>query len=336
MTEVFMRKIQTVCLSFFLFLLFLFSPAVPTAAEAKEVYLGGMPAGFSLRLNGVQIVGISDIVCGDKVVSPARDARLQIGDLICSLNGSEIDSVSDLEKEVSSGNKMQLCYLRGNQKMSTVIEPVLDSASSQYRIGVLIRDSVSGVGTITCIDAHTYRFGSLGHPVLDESRQKMEIAQSVVYRCSIIGVNKGVRGKAGELRGIFIKANPLGVAKQNSDTGIFGVYDAESTKGLEKIMTAPISEAMPGKAEIITTVDGFQAERYRIELVKVDECNKENKNFVLKITDQRLLSMTGGIVQGMSGSPILQNGKLIGAVTHVFLNDPTRGYGIGIEKMFGT
>ena len=330
-----MRKIQTVCLSILFMLLFLFSPALEVGAESKEVYLGGMPAGFSLRLNGVQIVGISDIVCGDQVVSPAREAGLQIGDFIYSLNGSKISTVADLEKAVSSGEKMEVSYARGGEKLSSSIEPVLDSASSSYRIGVLIRDAVSGVGTITCIDAKSYRFGSLGHPVLDENKQKMEIAQSSVYRCSIIGVNKGIRGKAGELKGIFIKANPLGVAKENSDTGIFGICDPESVKGLEKVKTAALSEAIPGKAEIVTTVDGFHAERYKIDIVKVDEGNRENKNFVLKISDPKLLEVTGGIVQGMSGSPILQNGKLIGAVTHVFLNDPTRGYGIGIEKMFG-
>ena len=154
-----------------------------------------------------------------------------------------------------------------------------------------------------------------------------------MYECNIIGVSKGVRGRAGELRGAFLSDKRFGNADKLCSCGIFGQVDTDfSYVGLQKVV-ADSSTVLPGVAYVYSTIDGTMPERYEIEIVKVDKNNRENKNFVIKISDETLLEETGGIVQGMSGSPILQNGKMVGAITHVFLNDPTRGYGIDIAKM---
>ena len=168
----------------------------------------------------------------------------------------------------------------------------------------------------------------------DENKNSLGIADAKVYLCSVIGVNRGMRGKAGELRGLFMNDTSLGNAEKVCSTGLYGIFDKNYDFSHCKLAEiAPLSEATIGKAVIYSTVDGTCPQEYEINIVKVDAGNRENKNFVIKVTDERLIEETGGIVQGMSGSPILQEGKLIGAVTHVFLNDPTRGYGIGIENM---
>ena len=161
----------------------------------------------------------------------------------------------------------------------------------------------------------------------------MQIAKGTVYECNIVGVNKGIRGKAGELKGMFLSNKTLGTAEKLCNCGIFGQISQEFEVDDLMRVVADSAEVVPGKAYIYSTVNGVSPKKYEIEIVKVDKWNKENKNYVIKITDDDLIEETGGIVQGMSGSPILQDGKLIGAVTHVFLNDPTRGYGIDIQEM---
>ena len=198
-------------------------------------------------------------------------------------------------------------------------------------MGMFVRDDVSGIGTITYIKENN-EFGALGHPVTEgESQKALRINSGVAYGCNIIGVNRGVRGKAGEIRGYFIEDEILGVIEKNTAAGIFGkITDEKFTDGLKKMETG---EAKPGKASLYSTVEGTRPKEYEITIVKADRSAAENKDLVVKITDEKLIEKTGGILQGMSGSPIVQNGKLVGAVTHVFLNDPTRGFGISIEKM---
>ena len=307
------------------------------AAETDEVYLGGMPAGFTLGIGGAQIVGICEVLTENGVQNPAKDAGLEVGDVIVSLGGIRIETAADIDAALSScgGKSSSLTIERGSENLKKEIAPVKDMASGRYKLGVLIRDSVSGIGTVTFI-RKDLRFGSLGHSVVSEDHREMKIAGGKVYRCSIMGVSKGVRGRAGELRGMFLSEGSIGSAEKLCESGIYG-KDGESYSldGLECVYTADISEVQPGDAYICSTVDGECPKKYSIDIVKVDKNNKSNKNFVIKITDKDLISATGGIVQGMSGSPIIQNGKLVGAVTHVFLNDPTRGYGIAIGNMLG-
>ena len=334
-----MRKLKNKFLIVFsVLLLFACYPGFVFGASAQqtEVYLGGMPAGFTLGLGGAQVVGICEVLTEDGTACPAKDAGLNLGEIIISFNGIKIGSAEDIDSVLSTfnGRKVELVVRQGSEKQKKEIIPAKDAVSGKYKLGVLIRDSVSGIGTVTYIEKGSLRFGSLGHPVAGEDGKLMDVNQGKIFRASIVNVVRGERGKAGELKGLFLNDKSIAVADKNCESGIYGNFNTDiDTKEFQSI---PVSfDAQAGKASIYTTIDGIKPVEYSVSIIKVDKSHKQNKNFVLKITDKRLLEESGGIVQGMSGSPIVQNGKLIGAVTHVFLNDPTRGYGIGIENMLG-
>ncbi|MBE7090745.1 MAG: SpoIVB peptidase [Clostridiales bacterium] len=320
----------------FLGVLFSFNGIFSTtvSASTEMVYAGGFPAGFLLQMDGVQVVGLSDVITKDGLNSPAKKCGLKAGDVIVEFNGHKITEASDIEKycAVFQGKCAPISYFRKGELLSTTIEPAKDFASGAFRLGVLIRDSISGIGTVTYVRQNG-SFGALGHPVFSENGEIMKIAGGKSFKCSIIGVNRGEKGAPGELRGLFYKEQSQGAILKNTQCGIFGKFDISDFKTKELFPVANISEVKIGKATIITTIDGETPTEYAISIVKIDRNNKDNKNFVIKITDKDLINETNGIVQGMSGSPIIQNGKIIGAVTHVFVNDPERGYGISIQKM---
>ena len=305
------------------------------AEEAQTVYVGGMSAGFTLKTGGAQVIGLSEVITENGVHTPASTAGVRMGDIIQKAGGIHVDTIADLNEIVdkSKGKPLKLVLNRGSEEVIISLKAVKEAQSGRYKIGVLVRESISGIGTVTYIDKKTGRFGSLGHPVVGENNRKMQISNGMVYECSIIGVNKGIRGKAGELRGMFLNDKCLGNAEKLCDCGIFGQISKDFN--VEGLLTALAcsDDAKPGLAHIYSTVNGNETKCYDVEVVKVDKNNKENKNYVIKIADEDLIEKTGGIVQGMSGSPIVQEGKLIGAITHVFLNDPTRGFGIDIKKM---
>ncbi len=303
-------------------------------ADSPTVYIGGMSAGFTLQSGNPQIVGLCEIVTEEGVFSPALKAGLKTGDKIQKINGKTVETNEELNESVnnSGGNELTLEINRKGETFSVKLTPVKDKITGKYKIGVLVRDNVSGIGTITFINPKNGRFGALGHPV-SMDKKDLKIAGGEVFSCNIVGVNKGVRGKAGELKGLFLSDKCFGQAEKLSSCGIFGtINDNFDKKGLTCAI-ADSSEATPGDAYIYSTINGDKPQKYDIEIVKVDKNNRSNKNYVVKITDKRLIDETGGIVQGMSGSPILQKGKIIGAITHVFVNDPTRGYGIDIQTM---
>ena len=313
-----------------------FAPSgIVSEAAGAEYYIGGMTAGFTLSAGGTEIIGLNEVVAEDGTYRPATDAGLRVGDCICAVDGICVKSISDLNAamERSGGKTVTLVVKRAGETAEVKLTPVKEKKSGKFKIGVLIRDTLAGIGTVTYINKDTRKFGALGHAVCDENHNSLEIAGAKVYLCSVVGVNKGSRGKAGELRGMFM-GQQLAKAEKVCESGLYGTFDKNyDYSRLETVQTAPVSEVTIGKAIIYSTVDGVYPQKYEIAIAKVDANNKDNKNFVIKVTDEKLISETGGIVQGMSGSPIIQNGKLIGAVTHVFLNDPTRGYGIGIENM---
>ncbi|MBP5242695.1 MAG: SpoIVB peptidase [Clostridia bacterium] len=339
-----MRKFFLNLLScIFLFALFVSAPdvrasaAVATATEAKSVYVGGNTAGFLLNMGGVQVIAVNEVITKEGNFSPAKEAGVQNGDVILKIDGISVNNIEELNEKLnaSTGKSLLLTVRRQREELEIAVQPQKD-VSGKYKIGVLIRDTLSGIGTITYIDRETGRFGALGHAVYDEENRILNVNKGKVYDCNVVSVTKGVRGKAGELKGLFVGDGSVGASDTINECGLYGSIDENfDYSKFTQAEIAPLSEAKIGEAYIYSTISGLQPEKFNIAVVKVDEYNKDKKNFVIKITDKNLIERTGGIVQGMSGSPILHDGKLIGAVTHVFLNDPTRGYGIGIENMLG-
>lgn len=309
--------------------------SIEAYADEDGLYLGGFPAGFALDTTTVEVVGLCDVITDGGMCSPAREAGIKSGDIIDSINGEEVNKTSDINDIISREyRKYEICVIRGGETLSLPINPAKELTSGGKRIGVLVKDSISGVGTVTYIDKSAGKFASLGHPVTDVSNKLIEINGGTVYNSLIYDVKKGMRGTPGELRGAFETGSVIGKAKINCLCGVFGELSKDfSCSRLTKIGKGSIDEVQIGSAYIYSTVYGKEPEKYEISIVKVDKTNRDNRNFVIKVEDKALLDKTGGIVQGMSGSPIVQNGKLIGAVTHVFVNDPTRGYGIAIDKM---
>lgn len=308
------------------------------SAEARSVYICGKTAGFLLNMGGVQVIALSEVLTSDGTYTPAKDAGLQAGDVIYSINGKEINSINELNGELSrcEGKTITAGVKRNKDAKNISVTPKKEKSSEKYKIGVIIRDTISGIGTITYIDKQNGRFGALGHGVYNNDDSLLQVENKRVFGCDILSVNRGVRGKAGELKGIFTGDGGIGIADKITDSGLYGKIDENiDLSCYKKIEIGTLSEARIGAAYVYSTVSGYQPIEYKISIVKVDPFQKENKNFVVKINDEELIEKTGGIVQGMSGSPIIQDGKLIGALTHVFLNDPTRGYGIGIENMLG-
>lgn len=307
-------------------------------AESEELYLGGFPAGFALDTTRVEVVGLCDVLTKEGMCSPARAAGIKCGDIIDKINGEEVNQTSDINRIISiEYKKYELDLIRDGNCITVEVSPVIEIASGGKRLGVLVKDSVSGIGTVTYIDKYNNKFASLGHPITDADNNIIEINGGTVFGSLIYDVKKGVRGVPGELKGAFESGTVIGSAKINCSCGVFGdLAENYKVSKLERISKASLDKVEIGTAYIYSTVYGNTSEKYKISIVKVDKDNRDNRNFVLKIEDKALLEKTGGIVQGMSGSPIVQNGKLIGAVTHVFVNDPTRGYGIGIDNMLGS
>lgn len=327
----FRRKKIFLCLSLlFLILLYpILSPCdIVYANSDRKIYLGGIPAGFSLETKGAYVAGVCDVVTQDGVKSPSKDAGIVLGDYIISIDGVEVNSAFDIEKAVVSDGYKDVLIDRCGIIMKKSVMPAKD-LGGKFRLGVFVRDSVSGIGTITFFKDGKY--ASLGHPVLDDNGLVLSVLKGNVYPCEITGYIKGERGIPGELKGVFIKNSSIGNIEKNIRNGVYGKLE-ESFDFSDKT-EIEVGEAKIGKASIFTTIEGDKPQEYSISIVKTDGEVGVNKNYVIKVTDKTLLDKTGGIVQGMSGSPIVQDGKLVGAVTHVFINDPTRGFGISIKKM---
>lgn len=303
-------------------------------ADGNYVYLGGMPSGFALETRGAHVIGLCDVVGKDGVYSPAKSAGVNVGDILLKIDNTEVNTAEEIEQALKKvGDKAVLTVSRGGEKIVLEITPAVDAMGAK-KLGLFVRSAVNGIGTITYIDLKL-NFGSLGHPVLTEDGALLEVSGGKVYACNITGYVKGERGVPGELRGLFLRDKFIGTIEKNTRTGVYGVLDEGHGMALNRIKVAKEGAAKVGEAKIYTTIDGVTPKEYRISIVKVDQANPDNKNLVIKITDKDLLEDTGGILQGMSGSPIVQGGALIGAVTHVFVNDPTRGFGILAENMIG-
>ena len=314
----------------------------PASTENISVYAGGYPVGFILQGRGVTVVGMTEVETKEGIKNTIVSSDIKAGDIITKIAGSEVLSSEHIAEIINStenaGKELSVNLTRGTKQIETKITPALEIQSGKYKIGLWVRDDMSGVGTLTFVRVDTKRFGALGHPVCDtDSGNIYDVRNGDMYASNIISVTKGKKGKAGELKGMFLQGkNVQGTVDKNGKLGVYGVVTEESPYFIEEniISVGSRKDVKIGKAQIIACVDGKEPKRYDIEIVKLNSQNKSaSKGLVIKVTDKELLSKTGGIVQGMSGSPIIQNGKLVGAVTYVFVNDPTRGYGIYIDWM---
>ena len=307
-----------------------------------KVMVGGNAVGIVLKMKGILIVGSSPIIDSDgKTIDALEKSNLKIGDILTEIEGESIESISSISKiinkEENLNKDLTVKGIRNNVEFETTVKPIFDEKSKLYKLGVWVRDDASGIGTITYINSNN-RFGALGHPICDnETKSIISLSEGELFNCSILGVNKGVSGMPGELKGLFMQGkNEQGLIEKNNEYGIFGTIknDSNLLKDFETVEVGSRLSAKPGKAKIRCCLDGNKVEEFDIEIIKTNYQNYFNsKSMVLRVTDKSLIERTGGIVQGMSGSPILQNGKIIGAVTHVFLSDPTKGFGVYIDWM---
>lgn len=304
--------------------------------DRKMVVPGGCPFGIKMHTKGVLVVGMSDIQNGTHNINPAKDAGLKVGDILTHIDGMYINRNSDIARFIADcdGSEVKITAIRGNHEMDFYLTPVKSEYDDGYKAGIWVRDSSAGIGTMTYYDPETLKFGGLGHAVCDiDTGELMPLFSGEIVDVNISGVNIGHSGYPGELKGTFSSENPMGFLYANSEAGIFGVLNSP-VLDIDPVPMALKQEIQPGPAQILSTVSGNKPESFDIEIEKVNYSDMTpTKNMVIKVVDRGLLSVSGGIVQGMSGSPILQNGKLVGAVTHVFVNDPTRGYGIFAENM---
>ena len=290
-----------------------------------QFYLGGEIAGIKLLATGVLVMGVEDTTQG----------ILNIGDIILKVNDEEIDTGAKLSQiaKNSNGDKLKLQISRNGSIFDVYITPKFDSTSAEYKLGIWVKDSTAGVGTITFYEKTTNGFAALGHGVT-ETRENyiLPITSGAITSTHIYNIKKGQAQSPGEIKGT-ISNNILGEIYGNTDKGIYGSYFNFDIEGKQDIKITPKTKIKEGKAYIFVTLEDGVKNRYEIEIEKVILTSSGNKNMIIKITDEELLKKTGGIIQGMSGCPIVQDGNLVGAVTHVLLNDATRGYGVFIENM---
>ena len=297
----------------------------------------GTPFGVKILTDGVIVVGLNEIATETGSRNPAKEAGVQTGDIIIKINNTPVSSNDDVAKIISAsgGKSVTIEYKRGERTGVLTLTPALSAVDRTYKAGLWVRDSSAGIGTVSFYDPETQAFGGLGHAICDvDTGEVLPVMQGDVVNVKIHDIVKGTVGTPGELRGSFVSKDSCGTILINNESGVFGkMYDPPSYQ--EAVPLGLKQEVKSGKATILTTLNGSIPKEYEIEIVKINLLeNSPTKNMVIKITDPELLELCGGIVQGMSGSPILQNGKLIGAVTHVFVNDPTQGYAIFAENMY--
>ena len=308
-----------------------------------EVFAGGNVVGFSLSSNGVIVVGSGKVETENGYVNTLENSDIKVGDIIYEINEEKVNKVNDLmaivNKKDYNGEDVVVKVKRKDKVFETNIKPAKDVQSKQYKLGLWIKDDASGVGTLTYIRKDNNRFGALGHSINESgSKEPFELKGGDMYTCNVIGINKGAKGKPGEVKALFIQGkNTIGSVDKNTKYGIFGTYNENKVKSISNDKMLKVGgrfTAKPGKAKIRCKLDDNDVKDYDIEIIKTNYQNSSNeKSMVIRVTDKQLIAKTGGIIQGMSGSPIIQNDKIIGAVTHVFVSDPTKGFGVYLDWM---
>ncbi len=308
-----------------LFLAFILLP-LNTLAASKYVVVGGENIGINIHSNGILVVGFYE--------TDNSKSDLKIGDVITSINDKEVSSINDMLKLINTNSNsisLKIGYKRNNALKTTNLKLVKDE-SGVFKTGLYVKDSVTGIGTLTFIDPITNKYGALGHAITDNKTNiKFEVKDGKIFKSDILSIDKSRDGEPGEKNAKFYFDTTYGTIDQNEETGIYGTYSDDYNSNL-LVEVGEIEDIKLGNAYIKTTLENNKVENFNIEILKVDASSK-TKNILFKITDSRLLNETGGIVKGMSGSPIIQDNKIIGAVTHTVISDNTKGYGISIVKM---
>ena len=306
-----------------------------------KIYASGQAIGLVLKTDGVLIVGSSPVLTADGEKDALSQGGLKIGDIIKSIENETVENVYSTQKIINEdknkGRELEIKLVRKNKEVVARVKPFYDIKDENYKLGVWVRDDASGIGTLTFIKKDN-RFGALGHPICDsDTKGKITLKEGKMYNCSILGVNKGKSGTPGEIKGLFMQnKGEQGIIEKNNDYGVFGNLkkDNNIVKNAVELEIGGRLSVKPGKAKIMCCIDLDKVETFDIEIIKTNFQNYSNdKSMVLRVTDEDLIKRTGGIVQGMSGSPIIQDGKIVGAVTHVFVSDPLKGFGVYVDWM---
>lgn len=306
------------------------------AVEETKVVPCGTPFGVKIFTRGVVVIGMTSVETDKGCLSPAKEAGLREGDIIVEVNDESINSNEEFADMIQNNgaSEVKLSILRDDIPIETVLKPLKCCTDNSYKVGIWVRDSSAGIGSLTFYNEETGDFAGLGHGICDvDTGELMPLMHGGIVKAHISGITKSEKGNPGELKGFFTDYDPIGILIANTNTEIYGILN-EAPSNNEKISVAMKQQVKTGKAKILTTISGEKPEYYDVEITNVNyNENCPTKNMIITITDERLLESTGGIVQGMSGSPIIQDGKLVGAVTHVFINDSRKGYGIFAETM---
>lgn len=309
-----------------------------TVTQREYVVPGGNVFGIRLYTDGVVVVGTDEVMTAGGCVNPARESGLKKGDIITAVNGKKVNRNQEISEafEKSGGKPLMLSVIRDGKKLDVIFSTALCKADGKYRAGIWVRDSSAGIGTMAFYNKETGIFGGLGHAVCDvDTGEIMPLSGGDAVKAAIKGYYKGSSGNPGELCGVF-EDGKIGTLLMNGDTGIYGKLDKIDKKA-EIVPVALRNEIKTGYAQMLSTIDDKGPRYYDIEITKIySDTDSHSKNMIIEVTDEDLIAATGGIVQGMSGSPIIQNGMFAGAVTHVFINNPLQGYAIFADTMLET
>ena len=304
----------------------------------SKVILGGESVGFEYFGDGVLVVSNNRVLLAESYINNINNLVLTGGDIIKSINDQNVfnsKQISDILNGQDAGKEVKIDFIRNGKVCQTFLNPEYDVFAKKFKLGVWVKDEISGVGTLTYINPKTGYFGALGHPITTNTGQKLGVKSGTIYNCDIVDIAKGSKGVPGELKGVISRDKAIGSVHKNSDFGVFGtIKDKKMLSRQNLVDIGGKNTIKPGKATMFSCVDNNEVKGYEIQIIKTSYQSVSNdKSFVIKVVDENLIKKTGGIVQGMSGSPIVQNGKLVGAVTHVFTNDATKGFGIYIDWM---
>ena len=322
-----MKKIKELIIYILLLVTILPSNAF---AYSDKLIVSGKNIGIEINTNGVMVVGLYSI----NNISPAKEADIRLGDNIIKVNDIKVTNIKEMLTVIDkykNNNVVKITYVRGNKEYNTNLKLIKDD-NNIYKTGLYVKDTISGIGTLTYIDPESGMYGALGHEIIDKNTLSIvNISGGKIYKSNVIGINKSKKGNAGEKNAIFYKDEVYGSIDKNTSSGIFGKYYVDKDSSI-LYDVANIDEIKLGKAKILTVLKNNEIKEYDIKINRLSSSNLSTKNISFSITDKELLENAGGIVQGMSGSPIIQDNKIIGAVTHVVIENPINGYGIYITN----